>query len=92
MARTFLDTCTYEGLSEKLSSADFIKNLGLMFDAAEELKDLSEELQNKDIHLSEAIKKLEDRLTFFQQRLRQKRHTIHLLVRLLKKMLSRGCR
>lgn len=65
VARTSSERCMYEGLGEKLSSADFIKNLGHMFDALEELKDLSEALQNRDIRLSEAMKK--DRLTFVQQ-------------------------
>ena len=49
VARTSSERCMYEGLGEKLSSADFIENLGLMFDALEERKDLSEALQNRDI-------------------------------------------
>lgn len=47
VARTSSERCMYEGFGEKLSSKDFIKNLGLMFDALEELKDLSEALQKQ---------------------------------------------
>ena len=39
--RSSVDKSMYQGLATKLSSADFILNIGLMFDTLEELKDLS---------------------------------------------------
>ncbi|KAF3835658.1 hypothetical protein F7725_028216 [Dissostichus mawsoni] len=38
--RSSNDRCMYEGLAAKLTSVAFVKNLGLMMDALEELKDL----------------------------------------------------
>lgn len=42
--RSANERCMFQGLATKLSSGDFIKNMGLMLDALEELKDLSQSL------------------------------------------------
>lgn len=49
------ERCIYEGLAAKFSSVAFVKNLRLMMDTLEELKDLSEALQSRDIRLSQSI-------------------------------------
>lgn len=48
MNRNSSERYIYEGLAAKLSSTAFVKNLGLMMDTLEELKDLSEALQTLD--------------------------------------------
>jgi len=50
-SRTSAERCVYDGLAAKLSSEGFIVNLGLILDALEELKDLSEALQNRNSSL-----------------------------------------
>lgn len=45
----------FEGLAAKLSSIASVKNLGPMMDVPEELKDLSEALQFRDIKLSQSV-------------------------------------
>lgn len=49
------DRCMFERIDIKLSSGDFIKKMGLIVDALEELKDLSESFQSRDITLSHAV-------------------------------------
>uniref|UniRef100_H3A963 Uncharacterized protein n=1 Tax=Latimeria chalumnae TaxID=7897 RepID=H3A963_LATCH len=44
----------YSGLRHILTSAEFVHNLGVMYDAVSELSDLSKQLQRKDITLPEA--------------------------------------
>ena len=53
--RTSSERSMYSGLAVKLSLDAFLRNLGLMMDALEELKDLSEALQARDIRLSQAV-------------------------------------
>jgi len=60
--------CMFQGLATKLSSGDFIKNIGLMLDALEELKDLSESLQSRDISLSRAVHLVEREVDTFSAR------------------------
>lgn len=64
-SRTSAERCMYDGLAAKLSSEGFVVNLGLMLDALEELKDLSEALQNREIHLSEGLKKVKRQADVF---------------------------
>ncbi|XP_050507956.1 E3 SUMO-protein ligase KIAA1586-like [Diabrotica virgifera virgifera] len=53
-----LERSKYEGLHRKLTSTCFILDLGLMCDALQELSDVSEELQHRDLDLFRANKKL----------------------------------
>lgn len=53
------DRCKYEGLHRKLTSTCFVLDLALMCDALQELSEVSEELQNRDIDLFRANKKLQ---------------------------------
>ena len=55
----------FQGLSNKLSSGEFLKNMGLMLDALEELKDLSESLQASDISLFRAMHLKESEVDVF---------------------------
>lgn len=45
----------YQGPEAKLSSTAFLKNLGLMMYALEDLNDLSEALKSRDIILSQSV-------------------------------------
>ncbi|XP_033981881.1 E3 SUMO-protein ligase KIAA1586-like [Trematomus bernacchii] len=64
--RSSNDRCMYEGLAAKLTSVAFVKNLGLMMDALEELKDLSEALQSRDIRLSQSVNLIKRQLDVFK--------------------------
>ncbi|XP_077087102.1 E3 SUMO-protein ligase KIAA1586-like [Siphateles boraxobius] len=79
-SRTSAEICMHDGLAAKLSSEGFVVNLGLMLDALEELKDLSEALQNKEIRLSEGLKKCQTRF----QRLKEKNPNMAIKEGLLK--------
>jgi hypothetical protein len=46
--------CTYEGLLRKITSVEFILDLGLMCDALQELSELSLDLQERNIGLNKA--------------------------------------
>jgi len=48
------DRAPYKGLAAKLSSSAFLLNLGLMYDALQELSDLSESLQADSLNLNKA--------------------------------------
>ena len=56
------------GLAKKLECPVFVKNLGLMVDALEELADLSLELQKADITLSSAKKLISKQVAVFVAR------------------------
>ena len=43
------EKATYSGLAKQLATKEFVKNLALMFDALDELSQLSLELQKRDI-------------------------------------------
>ena len=62
------DGSMFEGLATKLSSDDFIKNMHLMPDALEVLKDSSESLQSRDITLSHAVNMIKRRIDVFLAR------------------------
>ena len=49
--RSASDKCTYEGLKKKITSTEFIIDLGLMCDALHELSELSLDLQDRNIDL-----------------------------------------
>lgn len=52
------DRCKYEGLLRKLTSSAFVLDLALMCDSLQELSEVSEELQHRDVDLFRANKKL----------------------------------
>jgi len=58
----------FTGLANKLSSVPFLLNLGLMFDALEELKDLSEALQATDITVYRAVRMISQQIEVFVYR------------------------
>jgi len=58
----------FSGLAKKLESAIFIENLGLMYDALEELSDLSLALQRADINLPVANKLVSRQVKVFAAR------------------------
>jgi hypothetical protein len=58
----------YAGLAKKLESQVFIRNLGLMHDALEELSDLSLALQKTDITLSNANKLISRQIEILEAR------------------------
>ena len=58
----------FSGLAKKLESSTFIKNLGLMHDALEELSDLSLALQRADISLRVANKLVSRQVEVFVSR------------------------
>jgi hypothetical protein len=53
--------CTYQGLLKKITSVEFVLDLGLMCDALQELSELSLDLQHRDIDLYKADKKIKTR-------------------------------
>ncbi|XP_069476319.1 E3 SUMO-protein ligase KIAA1586-like [Ambystoma mexicanum] len=54
LSRPTRDRSKYDGLLKKLTSNSFVKDLGLMCDALQELKDLSLALQSRDITIVDA--------------------------------------
>ena len=62
------DKAQYEGLAAKLSSAAFLLNLGLTYDALEELSDLSESLQADSVNLHKANRLIARQVQFFMSR------------------------
>ena len=58
----------YEGLLKKITSADFVLDLGLMCDALQELSELSVELQACDITLHTAHRSISRQIKLFEDR------------------------
>ena len=54
--RSASDKCTYEGLKKKITSTEFIMDLGLMCDALQELSELSLDLHERNMDLYKAKK------------------------------------
>jgi len=76
------DTCAdgrekakFAGFAKKLANPIFIKNLGLMYDALEELSDLSLALQKSDITLPVAQKLISRQIEVFVAR--KDNHSLH---------------
>ncbi|KAF5281765.1 hypothetical protein FQR65_LT14560 [Abscondita terminalis] len=59
---------TFEGLHRKITSVEFVLDLGLMCDALQELSELSLDLQKKDIDLYTAHVKIECLIDVFERR------------------------
>ena len=58
----------FQGLAKKLESPVFVKNLGLMHDALDELGDMSVSLQKADITLPAAVKLINKQIEMFSAR------------------------
>ena len=56
----------YKGLSLRLGSVEFVKNLGAMYDALQELAELSIELQKNDICITEAHRVITRQIKVFE--------------------------
>ncbi|XP_069490039.1 E3 SUMO-protein ligase KIAA1586-like [Ambystoma mexicanum] len=67
MLRPPRDRSKYEGLLKKLTSYSFIKDLGLMCDALQELKELSQSLQKRDIPVIDAHRLLLRQASIFAE-------------------------
>jgi hypothetical protein len=59
----------YQGLQRKITSTEFILELGLMCDALQELSELSLELQDRNINPYQADVKVRDLVQIFEERL-----------------------
>lgn len=66
--RDMKERASFSGLDKKLTSTAFVHNLGVMLDALEELKDLSEALQSRDITSSTANKLIKRQIDVFRGR------------------------
>jgi len=66
--RSASDKCTYEGLKKKITSTEFIMDLGLMCDALQELSELSLDLQERNIDLYKANQKIKALVQVFEER------------------------
>ncbi|XP_078542378.1 E3 SUMO-protein ligase KIAA1586-like [Lissotriton helveticus] len=64
-SRPIRDRSKYEGLLKKLTSYSFIRDLGVMCDALQELKDLSLSLQKRDITIVNAHRLLVSQVRIF---------------------------
>lgn len=54
MSRSSSEKCMFKGMAKTMSSVDFVVNLGVMYDALEELACLSKDLQERNISLLRA--------------------------------------
>ena len=62
------DQCTYEGLQRKITSTEFVLDLGLMCDALQELSELSLDLQEHNMDLYRADQKIKALVQVFEER------------------------
>lgn len=62
------ERCMYEGLLRKITSTNFLLDLGLMCDALQELSELSLVLQERRINLYRANKKIQTVVQLFESR------------------------
>jgi hypothetical protein len=58
----------YEGLHRKITSVEFLLDLGLMCDALQELSELSLDLQERDMDLYRASKTTENTVKIFEEK------------------------
>jgi len=58
----------YKGMANKMQSPVFLKNVAIMFDALEELRDLSESLQGESMLLPKAYILINRQIQVFQAR------------------------
>ena len=69
--RSASDKCTYEGLKKKITSTEFIMDLGLMCDALQELSELSLDLQERNMDLYKAKKTTTALVQVFEERIQK---------------------
>ena len=62
------EKCTYDGLKKKITSTEFLLDLGLMCDALQELSELSLDLQERDMDLYKANQKIRALVQVFEER------------------------
>ena len=62
------DKCTYDGLKRKITSTEFLLDLGLMCDALQKLSELSLDLQDLNMDLYKANKKIKMLVQVFEER------------------------
>jgi hypothetical protein len=62
------DKCTYSGLKNKITSTAFLLDLALMCDALQELSELSLDLQNRNVNLYIANRKINELVQVFEER------------------------
>ena len=62
------DQCMYEGLQRKITSTEFVLDLGLMCDALQELSELSLDLQERNIDIYRADQKIKAVIQIFEER------------------------
>ena len=67
-SREAKERAMFAGLARKLSSQVFVKNLALMLDALEELKDLSEALQARSITVIKGVRHIRRAIDIFKYR------------------------
>ena len=71
--RSASDKCrpTYEGLKKKITSTEFMMDLGLMCDALHELSELSLDLQERNMDLYKANKKTTALVQVFEEKIQK---------------------
>lgn len=65
-SRTSKEKATFKGLKHKITSTDFVLNLGLLYDALTELSDLSLELQKRCTKLPDAHNLIRRQILIFE--------------------------
>lgn len=63
------EKATFSGLAKNLATSTFVLNLGIMYDALEELSSLSQELQNRQTTLVDAHRLIRLQLQVFESRM-----------------------
>ena len=62
------DKCTYDSLKRKITFTEFLLDLGLMCNAFQELSELSSDLQDRNMDLHKANKKIKMLVQVFEER------------------------
>ena len=62
------DKSTYDGMKRKITSTEFLLDLGLMCDTIQELSELSLDLQDRNMDLYKANKKIKMLVQVFEKR------------------------
>lgn len=62
------EQCMYDGLHRKITSTNFVLDLGLMLDALQELSELSLDLQERNMDMYKANIKIESLVKVFEKR------------------------